>query len=142
MTMGVLEIGVSSRNSQLPYSDFKRILITSAVLFSKLVIIPVRVRNKLVVFSDFGSASKSIRGGRWVKDENVHNYPNFILTEVCGEDPLAGHCTLGSPGEVTAAAGSVPEVLVWQQLLSGRHKLVTNKSKKKEQRRPGRTTVM
>lgn len=44
--MGMLEIGVSSGNSQLPYCDFKRIPITSAFLFSKLVIIPVTVRNK------------------------------------------------------------------------------------------------
>lgn len=46
MYLGMLEIGVSSRNSQPPYCDFKKILITSAFLFSKLVIIPVRVRNK------------------------------------------------------------------------------------------------
>lgn len=46
MPIGMLEIGVSSINSQLPYCDFKRILITSAFLFSKLVIILVRVRNK------------------------------------------------------------------------------------------------
>lgn len=46
MHIGMLEIGVSSRNSQLPYCDFKRILITSAFLLSKLVIVPVRVRNK------------------------------------------------------------------------------------------------
>lgn len=46
MPVGMLEIGVSSRNSQFPYCNFKRILITSAFLFSKLVIIPVRVRNK------------------------------------------------------------------------------------------------
>lgn len=46
MCIGKLEIGVSSRNSQPPYCDFKNILITSAFLFSKLVIIPVRVRNK------------------------------------------------------------------------------------------------
>lgn len=42
----MLEIEVSSRNSQFPYCDFKRIPITSAFLFSKLAIIPVRVRNK------------------------------------------------------------------------------------------------
>lgn len=48
----------------------------------------------MVIFSDFGHASKSISGVRWVKDEDIHNYPNFILTEVCGEDPLARHCLL------------------------------------------------
>lgn len=53
MHVGMLGLGVSSINSHLACSDFKRImyknvfvLSTSAFLFSKLGIILVRVRNK------------------------------------------------------------------------------------------------
>lgn len=67
------------------------------------------------MFSDFDDASESISGGRWVKDENICNYLDFSLTELRGEDPLAGHlpATPGSLGEVTVpAAQAYPAVLV------------------------------